>query len=83
MKHYKYIFWDLDGTLLDTYEGVSNCVRYALDYYGIHIEDRETLRKFIGPPLRESFPKLAHLPQEYVEEAIVRYPGAVSSGGRV
>ena len=73
MKHYKYIFWDLDGTLLDTYEGVSNCVRYALDYYGIHIEDRETLRKFIGPPLRESFPKLAHLPQEYVEEAIVRY----------
>lgn len=73
MKNYRYIFWDLDGTLMDTYEGVSRCVQYALEFYGIHIEEKETLRRFIGPPLRESFPKLAGLPQEYVEDAVARY----------
>lgn len=73
MKKYRYIFWDLDGTLLDTYEGVSKCVQYALKFYGIQIEDRETLRKFIGPPLRESFPRLAHLPEKDVEDAVARY----------
>ena len=30
MKNYRYIFWDLDGTLMDTYEGVSKSVQYAL-----------------------------------------------------
>lgn len=73
MKNYKYIFWDLDGTLMDTYEGVSKSVQYALDFYGIHIEGKENLRKFIGPPLRESFPGVAGLPEQYVEEAVARY----------
>ena len=73
MKNYRYIFWDLDGTLMDTYEGVSKSVQYALDFYGIHIEGKENLRKFIGPPLRESFPRIAGLPEQYVEEAVARY----------
>ena len=73
MKNYRFIFWDLDGTLMDTYEGVSKSVQYALDFYGIHIEGEENLRKFIGPPLRESFPGIAGLPEQYVEEAVARY----------
>ena len=55
MKKYKFIFWDMDGTLANTYEGVTNCVKYAMEPYGIHLEGEEELRKFIGPPLRFSF----------------------------
>ena len=55
MKKYKFIFWDMDGTLANTYEGVTNCVKYAMEPYGIHLEGEEKLRKFIGPPLRFSF----------------------------
>lgn len=73
MKKYKYIFWDLDGTIINSYEGVSKSIRYALEPYGIRIEGEENLRKFIGPPLRDSFPRLAGLPEEYVEEAVARY----------
>ncbi|MCD7923048.1 MAG: HAD hydrolase-like protein [Clostridiales bacterium] len=73
MKRYKYILWDLDGTIINSYEGVSRCVQYALEYYGIHLEGEENLRRFIGPPLRESFPKYAHLPEAYVEAAVARY----------
>ena len=70
---YKAILFDLDGTLTESGEGITKCVQYALEFYGIHIEEKETLRRFIGPPLRESFPKLAGLPQEYVEDAVARY----------
>ena len=38
MKKYKFIFWDMDGTLANTYEGVTNCVKYAMEPYGIHLE---------------------------------------------
>ena len=41
MKKYKFIFWDMDGTLANTYEGVTNCVKYAMEPYGIHLEGEE------------------------------------------
>ena len=31
---YRYIFFDLDGTLTDSKEGVVNCVRYAAQKLG-------------------------------------------------
>ena len=39
---YKYIFFDLDGTLTDPGIGITNSVMYALDKFGIHA-DRENL----------------------------------------
>ena len=73
MKKYKFIFWDMDGTLANTYEGVTNCVKYAMEPYGIHLEGEEELRKFIGPPLRFSFTTYCGLSEEEAEKAIVRY----------
>ncbi len=52
------VLFDFDGTLVDSSEGVFNCVRYALESFGINDVDEATLKKFIGPPLRESFSKL-------------------------
>lgn len=54
---YKYIFFDLDGTLTDSGEGIINSVIYALSRLGIIETDRKSLFKFIGPPLAESFMK--------------------------
>lgn len=52
-----YILFDLDGTLTDPGEGITNSVAYALDKYGIKVDDKSTLNTFIGPPLHESFQK--------------------------
>ena len=52
---FKYIFFDLDGTLTDSAEGITKCVQYALESRGINVPDLNTLRPFIGPPLIESF----------------------------
>lgn len=52
---YQTILFDLDGTLTDSGQGIMNSVSYALDKLGIQEENPEQLRKFIGPPLYESF----------------------------
>ncbi len=52
---YDYIFFDLDGTLTDPGEGITNSVIYALNKLGIDEPDRTSLYKFIGPPLQDSF----------------------------
>lgn len=49
------ILFDLDGTLTDPKEGITNCVKYALHHFGIEENDEATLLKFIGPPLYDSF----------------------------
>ena len=52
---YHYIFFDLDGTLTDSKEGILNCLRYALEKMGRPVPPEETLLKFIGPPLQDSY----------------------------
>ena len=52
---YRYIFFDLDGTLTDSKEGIFNCLRYAFEKLGEPVPPESTLMKFIGPPLQDSF----------------------------
>lgn len=52
---YHYIFFDLDGTLTDSKEGIFNCLRYALEKLGEPVPPEATLINFIGPPLQDSF----------------------------
>jgi len=73
MKDYKYILFDLDGTLTDPKEGITKSVAYALNYYGIHVDDLDTLCKFIGPPLKESFMKYYGFDDAKGEEAVEKY----------
>lgn len=54
MKKYKCLFWDLDGTITDSLDGVRNGFIYAFKHYGIQLP-MEEYKKFVGPPLRESF----------------------------
>ena len=68
----RYVLVDLDGTITDSFEGVTKSIQYALSHYGIEVPDREALRKYIGPPITWSF-KDAGLPDECVDEAIMKY----------
>ncbi len=77
----KYLLFDLDGTLTDPGEGITNCVRYALEKFGVHPRDREELYPYIGPPLTASFQEFHHLSAEQAEEALGYYRERFSTIG--
>jgi phosphoglycolate phosphatase len=51
----KALLFDLDGTLTDNYVGISRSIVYALERLDTSIPDAATLRRCVGPPLRDSF----------------------------
>lgn len=73
MKNYQYILFDLDGTLTNSKLGITTCVAYALESFGIHTENPEELRKFIGPPLKESFVKYYNMTDGEGDRAVEKY----------
>ena len=68
----KTILFDLDGTLTDSGEGIINCAWLALKHFGLPLPDKETMRVFVGPPLRDSFMRFG-VPEKDVETAIEIY----------
>ncbi len=68
----KYVLVDLDGTIADSMEGVTKSIQYALKKYNIIVEDRNQLRKYIGPPIIWSFTDAGIKPSD-MDDAIAAY----------
>ena len=65
------IFFDLDGTLVDSSIGIHNGFTYTFEQLGVPSPDAKTIRGFMGPPLETSFASC--LPTEQIELAIQLY----------
>lgn len=78
---YKNIFFDLDGTLTDSAAGITNSVMYALNRRGIEVPDRQSLYRFIGPPLVDSFIKYYGFTREEAMESVAVYREYFSTKG--
>ena len=65
------IFFDLDGTLVDSSIGIHNGFTYTFEQLGVYSPDAKTIRSFMGPPLETSFASC--LPADQVETAIQLY----------
>lgn len=74
MKNRKFdtVFLDLDGTIIDSEQGIVTSVIYALKKFGIE-KKREELLKFIGPPLIASFQEYTGLSRGDAEKAVEYY----------
>jgi phosphoglycolate phosphatase len=70
---FEHIFFDLDGTLTKSEFGIVDSVEYALEKFGIKENDRESLKRFIGPPLYNSFRTYYGFDDEQAEEAVRLY----------
>lgn len=55
MSKYEAVLFDLDGTLLDTSEGIVKSVNETIEHYDLVRPPEEDLLKFIGPPIEWSF----------------------------
>ena len=77
----KAIFFDLDGTLTDSGEGIINCATLALEHYGLPVPSREEMRVFVGPPLDQTLIKFG-VPADQVTEAIAVFRSRYSTIGK-
>lgn len=74
------IFLDLDGTLIDSAVGITRCAAHALEQMGEPVPPQAELRRWIGPPLRDSFgPLLGDAAR--TEQAVQHYRDRFESHG--
>ena len=69
MRHYDAVIFDLDGTLLDTSEGIFRSVGYVIDRLGLPMPSEQVMRSFIGPPIQRSFMRVFGFTKEQGDEA--------------
>ena len=70
---YNTVLFDLDGTLTDSGKGIINSAKYALKQMNHEVPDDSELRKFIGPPLVDSFMTYCGFSNEKAHEATRKY----------
>ncbi|MFC1977580.1 HAD hydrolase-like protein [Chloroflexota bacterium] len=76
------IFFDLDGTLTDSKEGITKCIQYSLTELGRPYPSELEVNDFIGPPLRSTFKKLLGSSEELlIEQAVSLYRERFSKVG--
>lgn len=70
MSKYEIIAFDLDGTLSDPAHGLVDGFVYAFKKLGVDYGERESLRRFIGPPLAEEWERAFGFTPEKAEYAV-------------
>ena len=70
---FRYVLFDLDGTLSESAPGITKSVQYALSALGIDEPDLKKLETFVGPPLNVEFRRLYHFDDDTTEFAVMKY----------
>lgn len=78
---YTNILFDLDGTIIDSYEGISKCIKYALSHFGILENNQDKLKQAVGPSLYSSFTTIWNFNDNDAVEAIKKYRQRYASAG--
>src|ERR1700749_1167687 len=74
------IFFDLDGTIVDSRWPYAHSLNGALERNGQPTHAPETLHKYLGPPIRDTLKDLG-VPTELTEQIIVDYRAIYTSLG--
>ncbi|MDC7278307.1 HAD hydrolase-like protein [Butyrivibrio fibrisolvens] len=69
----KNIYFDLDGTIIDSAPSIITGLKITLEKYGYDIPDYATLRKCVGPPFTYSFPNYLGIRDEDFADAVATY----------
>jgi len=75
------LFFDLDGTVIDSYAGITSCIRWTLQQLDVSAPSATELRGWIGPALRTSFAPLLNHDSARAEAAVALYLQRFDSHG--
>ena len=78
----KCVLFDMDGTLVNTYEGIYHSYEYALKNMNLKFDGNNFVGKVIGAPLLSVFKEHFLLPEEDVMKAIEYYRKYYSTFGK-
>ena len=70
---YKYLFFDLDGTIVEPSKGIVNSILYSLEKLNYGNVNPADLLKVIGPPLEYSYMSFLGFSEEKADEAVKLY----------
>lgn len=80
-KSFKYLFFDLDGTIINSQEGIFYGLKYSFEKMKLKSLSDDVLVNFIGPPLLESYMKYCNLTLEQAKQAYIFYREAYNAKG--
>lgn len=66
----KYVFWDLDGTLMDSKKGLFWAFEKMFEKLGRAVPEESTMKLGLGPPLRYTVKEYFKFPEDKIDEAI-------------
>ncbi len=81
ISKYDAVLFDFDGTIADTGRGIFSSIQYAVECLGLEPLDAETLRRFIGPPIYDSFKRELGLDDEKSDFAVKKYREKYAESG--
>ena len=82
MIKYKYILFDLDGTISESAVGIRESLEYAIAKLGKPVPDLSDYTLYIGPPLLDTFKNLCHFSEEVSREGVEIYRGYYDEKGK-
>lgn len=81
MNRYKNILFDLDGTLIDTKNGVLGSLKKALTELSLPLPPEDKLITFLGPPLEQCFRDVCGFNEEQTQKAVTVFRRYYGGGG--
>ena len=81
VQHFKCVIFDVDGTILDTSEGIFESVEYTIKHFGFHDLTDKQLKEFIGPPIQNSFSSKYDLHGDILQEIATVFRDRYKSEG--
>lgn len=73
MNKYDLAIFDLDGTILDTSEGIISSIKYTIDIMNLKKLSEESISSFIGPPIQDSFTRECGLSGDDLQKAVTTF----------
>ncbi|WP_193597467.1 HAD hydrolase-like protein [Microbacterium sp. YJN-G] len=78
---YSCILWDVDGTIADATPGIFPRLIEVFAEFGMPAPDEQSLNRWVGPPLYESFQVLGGMSPEQAQQALDFYRSLAARDG--
>lgn len=82
MIKYKYVLFDLDGTISESAPGIRKSLEHAITTLGKPLPDLDDYTLYIGPPLLDTFRNLCHFSDEVCEQGLELYRDYYNEKGK-